>query len=164
VLIFQAGCGFGRSIFQSCLRYSFEIYFEQTYSHDSHTCKHHITLPGITNKYHTGPQSHASGIAHNDAIHFDATAFGMPVTEASMLDPQQRQLLEMAAEVCICVCVCLCVLTFHSLLEYFDADVFYVHAVKQIILWNCHDCLVELALYIQFTAVIGSHHIHFNWC
>jgi len=58
----------------------------------------------------------------------------MPVTEASMLDPQQRQLLEMAAEVCICVCVCLCVLTFHSLLEYFDADVFYVHAVKQIIL------------------------------
>jgi len=51
-----------------------------------------------------------------------------------MLDPQQRQLLEMAAEVCICVCVCLCVLTFHSLLEYFDADVFYVHAVKQIIL------------------------------
>lgn len=34
-----------------------------------------------------------------DAIHFDATAFGIPATEAMMLDPNQRLLLEMAAEV-----------------------------------------------------------------
>jgi hypothetical protein len=34
-----------------------------------------------------------------DAIHFDAAAFSMPTPEATMLDPQQRNLLELSAEV-----------------------------------------------------------------
>eukprot|EP00983_Pelagomonas_calceolata_P013508 432189-Pelagomonas_calceolata.AAC.2 len=58
-----------------------------------------LHLPGQQpDKTKGNSDANPSASARGDAIHFDSAAFGMPASEAAMLDPQQRMLLEMAAE------------------------------------------------------------------